>query len=624
MIITDLQAENFRKYQNLHLENLPTKGLIAVNGNNESGKSSIGDAICFALFGRTDKLTGERIGKLVRWGEESVKITLAFSHKNKQYRLTRMADISGVQTASLWSVDEGRTLADSTEEVAETVRQILGYGYPAFIRTFYWSQKVNEDGQADTDSLQAMAGVKTYIKLDEELRKEQVDDVRLKDELTEKLEAANTELKKIDVDPDYLTELVNVRDTLEDRRLGSQALTQNIGEVRESYTENHGLFHRINRQSRKLGWLGTLGIILLILALLGWAIITFMPELLAPVWPVDAENQEMIGRNLLWGAVAIAILTSLLMLYGWHVERNRIRPLREQSIVLASALKDGSEQLNSSVGSFIGDKAEKYLSQRELLSDDDTDLKKWQSDPARLQFLSEKIRTYEADPLDTIAAADGVSMVLEDQNKLLNTYLSAVDEDVETERLRVDQYTTFKNEAQTCEEQLAAHEHKMLLKKKGLAMVHRASRHSIQNFNKIVHSRCSDLLSEFTQSNYKSLEIDNNFMPRVLSEEKGDYLEFEEISAGTQRQIALAMRMSLANTLATSTDANGQFIFLDEPFAFFDPERTTSTINSLTSATSGSLNQAWVTVQDIPVNLNTAFTIDCRQKTPNLHVTGQG
>ena len=83
MIITDLQAENFRKYENLHLENLPEKGLIAVNGNNEAGKSSIGDAICFALFGRTDKLTGEQIGKLVRWGEQSVKITLSFRHKGK-------------------------------------------------------------------------------------------------------------------------------------------------------------------------------------------------------------------------------------------------------------------------------------------------------------------------------------------------------------------------------------------------------------------------------------------------------------------------------------------------------------------------------------------------------------
>ena len=111
-------------------------------------------------------------------------------------------------------------------------------------------------------------------------------------------------------------------------------------------------------------------------------------------------------------------------------------------------------------------------------------------------------------------------------------------------------------------------------------------------------------------------------MPRVLSEEKGDYLEFEEISAGTQRQITLAMRMSLANTLAASTDAGGQFIFLDEPFAFFDQERTTATINSLATSTAGNLSQVWVTVQDIPPGLNTAFTVDCRPKIPELQVSG--
>ena len=213
-------------------------------------------------------------------------------------------------------------------------------------------------------------------------------------------------------------------------------------------------------------------------------------------------------------------------------------------------------------------------------------------------------------------------MALENQNHSLSKYLSAVDGDVAEEQQRVDKYIGLKGEIESCQSELEQQQHQTSIKTKGLAMIHRASRHSIRNFNKIVHTRCSNLLSEFTQSSYNNLEIDNNFMPRVLSEEKGDYLDFEEISAGTQRQIALAMRMSLANTLAASTDAGGQFIFLDEPFAFFDPERTTATINSLTSATSGNLSQIWVTVQDIPPGLNTAFIVDCRQKNSRLQVSG--
>ena len=622
MIITDLQAENFRKYKNLHLDNLPERGLIAVNGNNESGKSSIGDAICFVLFGRTDKLTGERIGKLVRWDEEAVKITLSFRHKDKNYRLTRMADTSGVQTASLWSIDAGETLADTTEEVAEAVKKILGYGYPAFIRTFYWSQKVNEDALADTDSLQAMAGVKTYIKLDEELRAEQSTDAEALTNLQHRFDEANTELEKINVDQNYLPELVEIRETLEERQQDSIALTHNIDEVRESYTENHGLFHDFNAKSRNIGWLTTVGILFLILALLTWAVITFMPELLSSVWPAITENSENISRSLLWGVVVVAILTSLLMAYDWHIERNRLRPLREQSDVLANSLQNSSDQLNTHIGDFLGSKSERYINEHTSLSTEDSDRKEWQSDPTVLNELAENIRTYEADPLDTVATADGVSMALEDQNRSLSNYLTSVNKDVDHERERVDQFMTLNSHKLECETQLNAHQHEIVLKQKGLAMIHRASRHSIKNFNKIVHKRCGDLLSEFTQASYKNLEIDNNFMPRVLSEEKGDYLEFEEISAGTQRQIALAMRMSLANSLAASTDARGQFIFLDEPFAFFDPDRTTATINSLTSATAGHLSQVWVTVQDLPDGLNTAFTVDCHHKNPDLRVNG--
>lgn len=622
MIITDLQAENFRKYEILHLENLPEQGLIAVNGNNEAGKSSVGDAICFALFGRTDKLSGERIGKLVRWGESAVKITLSFRHKGRHYRLTRIADVSGNQTASLWSNDEGRTLIDSTDGVSDAIKQMLGYGYPAFIRTFYWSQKVNEDGQADAESLQAMAGIKTYIKLDQELRAEQEAGEQQQQALEQQLAVSQTEIDGMEIDKDYLPELLEVRETLGERHQGSMALTHNIADVRESYTQNHGLFHRFTQWSNRIGWLTALGIILLILALLAWAVLTFMPELLDSIRPVNANEQETWGRGLLWGGVIIAILTSLLMAYGWHIESNRLRPLREKSVVLASALQDGSSQLNSSMGAFIGAKAEKYLSTHSLIPEDNSALKQWQSDPNRLHALAENIRTYEAEPLDTIAAADGVSMALENQNRSLSECLATVDVDVADERQRVDKFIALNAELESCQTKLEENKQDTLLRSKGMAMIHRASRHSIKNFNKIVHNRCSNLLSDFTQANYNNLEIDNNFMPRVLSEEKGDYLDFEEISAGTQRQIALAMRMSLANTLAASTDAGGQFIFLDEPFAFFDPERTTATINSLTTATSGNLSQIWVTVQDIPPGLNTAFTVDCRQKSPQLRVSG--
>ncbi len=623
MIITDLQAEDFRKYENLHLENLPESGLIAVNGNNEAGKSSIGDALCFALFGRTDKLSGEQIGKLVRWGQQAVKITLSFSHKDKQYRLTRMADTSGTQTASLWSIEEGRTLADSSDAVTIAIKKILGYGYPAFIRTFYWGQKVNEDGQADAESLQAMAGIKTYIKLNNELRQEQEADATNLTDLEQQSATINAKLDTLAIDQDYLPALVDLRETLATQHQGNLKLTHDINDVRESYTQQHGLFHRFKRRSQLTGWITALGIIFLLLAILSWALLTFMPELLDSIRPVTENEQNTWGRTLLWGGVIVAILTSLLMIYDWHLGRNCLDPLRNKSLALASTLQDGADQLNRDLTGLLDADAAKHL-KHELLDANVNDLKPWQSDPDHLRDLSEQVRDFRAAPLDTIAAADGVSMALENQGEWLSGSFDAVDRKATAEQQRVDQYMALNTEMSHYQSALEQQQHHIQLKAKGITLLQRASRHAIKSFNRIVHSRCSSLLSEFTQSGYNKLEIDNNFMPRVLSEAKGDYLDFEEISAGTQRQIALAMRMSLAGTLAASTDTDGQFIFLDEPFAFFDPERTTATINSLTSATSGNLSQIWVTVQDIPPDLNAAFTIHCQQETPVLHVGGLG
>ena len=103
MIITSVKAQNVLKYAELQLENLPEKGIIAVSGHNESGKSSIGETVCFALFGRTFSLNPEELEKIINLykinnltnaidilndlpREELVKLSLGMCHeiyKNK-------------------------------------------------------------------------------------------------------------------------------------------------------------------------------------------------------------------------------------------------------------------------------------------------------------------------------------------------------------------------------------------------------------------------------------------------------------------------------------------------------------------------------------------------------------
>ena len=52
MIVRSLMAEGFMRYQRIELNDLPT-GVIALVGDNEAGKTTLGEAVAFALFGRT-------------------------------------------------------------------------------------------------------------------------------------------------------------------------------------------------------------------------------------------------------------------------------------------------------------------------------------------------------------------------------------------------------------------------------------------------------------------------------------------------------------------------------------------------------------------------------------------
>ena len=49
MLIKSIDARDFRKYSELVVNDIPESGVITIAGSNESGKTSIGEAICFAL-----------------------------------------------------------------------------------------------------------------------------------------------------------------------------------------------------------------------------------------------------------------------------------------------------------------------------------------------------------------------------------------------------------------------------------------------------------------------------------------------------------------------------------------------------------------------------------------------
>lgn len=611
MIITEVLAENFRKYERLHLKDLPQLGLILVTGGNESGKSSIGEALSFGLFARTDNLTTDRTNKLIQWGAEQAHVALSFTHAGKNYQLKRNVDKSGQQTATLLD-EHQQILASTPTTVDQFLTRLVGFNHSTFSRTFYWSQQLATEREPDISNLHKMAGVKAYAQLDDELQQE----LQSSQEAFEKLEtdhkATQAAQATMTLDNQRLPDLLEIRETLEDRQTQSQALVSAIPTSTERYLEDHSAYLRYRKKSRWLGRWSVLGLLSLLLVLAAWAVLTLMPQWLEGVTRPDFTHEPMFARTLLWTGVGLAILTSLILFRGWYVERYRLQALREQANQLSHTLQKGWEQANTSLETMLGNKPTHYLQERYLISQA-PEVGKLAHDLSLSAELPKQVRDYAVLPDQVRYTGQAISEDLKQRGRFIGQCMSRLDEDVVQERSLVNQFMALNRESAEQTGQMSHYQHELKVKAKASELLRQSSQFSIARFNQIVQQRCQGLLSDFTQSHYNSLEINNDFALRVLSDEKGDYLDFDEISSGTQRQISLAMRMALGNSLVESNDTESQFMFLDEPFAFFDTERTSAALQSLQESTLGHLKQTWVTMQDTPENVQVAQTIQCLQ-----------
>ena len=144
-----------------------------------------------------------------------------------------------------------------------------------------------------------------------------------------------------------------------------------------------------------------------------------------------------------------------------------------------------------------------------------------------------------------------------------------------------------------------------------------ASRHLSRRFNHVILEHVGMTLPLFTENRYEHLQIEDDMTIRVFSNEKRGYLDLDEISSGTQRQIMLAVRLALSQELASRQVKSNQFLILDEPFAFFDQERTINSLAVLPEL-SEDLPQIFVTSQVFPDGSIFQREITCSRETTVL------
>ncbi|MFN2589433.1 MAG: AAA family ATPase, partial [Actinomycetota bacterium] len=114
--------------------------VFAISGPTGSGKSSLLDAMTYALYGRVDRI-GDRVGQLVSQGQPRMAVTLEFEVGRDRYRVTRSTPAAKGGTKILlerfadgaW--EQAGDGADRVREVEPMIARAIGLTYDGFTRS---------------------------------------------------------------------------------------------------------------------------------------------------------------------------------------------------------------------------------------------------------------------------------------------------------------------------------------------------------------------------------------------------------------------------------------------------------------------------------------------------------
>lgn len=134
-----LRVQGFTSFRDEQAIDFTDLDLFVLWGPTGSGKSSLLDAMTYALFGYVERV-GNQVAQLVTHGQPRLSVSLEFAVGDSAYRVTRSTTHSA-QSKALLERREGNDWvnygegADSVREVNKIVPDLIGLDYEAFTRS---------------------------------------------------------------------------------------------------------------------------------------------------------------------------------------------------------------------------------------------------------------------------------------------------------------------------------------------------------------------------------------------------------------------------------------------------------------------------------------------------------
>jgi exonuclease SbcC len=135
-----LELKGFTAFRDPATIDFTELDVFAIAGPTGSGKSSLLDAMTYALYGRVERV-GDRVSQLVSQGQPRMAVTLEFAVGHDRYRVTRSTPSKGATKILLERADgEGEWKqagegADRVREAEQLITGAIGLTYDGFTRS---------------------------------------------------------------------------------------------------------------------------------------------------------------------------------------------------------------------------------------------------------------------------------------------------------------------------------------------------------------------------------------------------------------------------------------------------------------------------------------------------------
>uniref|UniRef100_UPI0018DC1720 AAA family ATPase n=1 Tax=sulfur-oxidizing endosymbiont of Gigantopelta aegis TaxID=2794934 RepID=UPI0018DC1720 len=551
MIIHSINATNVLKYEALNFDNLPEEGVIAISGFNESGKSTIGETICFALFGRTFSIDDSHLDKIIRWGASACTVTIQFSnHKadspsEERYAITRMLDCDGNHSAKLYKVyNEENPIARGIDRVEEALFEITSVEFEEFIESFYLAQREITTPHPHSYALKTMAGIATMEYCDEGIQEDIADDSEACEALNEQISALKEDIEHVELDEAHLGNLTTQHDAALEAKAKTDETLANYQNAIEEYNNTRPKLSAYTSKKDRAGFWRFIFLLIATASFSLWWILMKMTDstLYTQVTDLLQSNLPQFASEHYPYLLYAGGLATFLFLAFWaaiishrgNIERLSVagKDLAEKMQALNEAANDDRQQQINLV--------------------------------ANSQMIEKQLKK---------ATEEDITRLNEQQDSQAGE-ISKLSAELLLERERVAQVEVLQKKIDDFNAQIDEKEARNKIRELSIQLLDGATRHLSKRFNHIIRDHVGKTLPLFTENRYEHLQIDDDLTVRVFSNEKHDFMELDEISSGTQRQIMLAVRLALSQEMVSRKVHSQQFLILDEPFAFFDEERT--------------------------------------------------